>query len=152
MSKSKYLQDVWPLSTCFGCGPACEDGMQIKSKWSDDGNSVVADYTADKKFNAGFPEVMYGGTVASLIDCHSIWTAIAFNYKKENRDVGSEPALPFVTGTLTVKYYLPTPLGKPVQLKAWVEGEVGRKTRVICELSSDGVVTAKGDVLAVMMV
>lgn len=122
--------------------------MQIKSKWSDDGHYVVADYTADKKFNAGFPEVMYGGTVASLIDCHSIWTAIAFNYKKENRDIGSEPVMLFVTGKLTIKYYLPTPPGKDVQLKAWV----GRKTRVICELSWDGVVSTKGDVLAVMMV
>lgn len=152
MKSSKYLQDVWPLSTCFGCGPACEDGMHIKSRWSNDGKCVVADYTADKKFNAGFPEVMYGGTVASLIDCHSIWTAIAFNYKKENREVGSEPAMPFVTGKLTVSYFLPTPLGKVIRLKAWVEGDAGRKTRVVCEVIADGVVTAKGEVLAVMMV
>jgi hypothetical protein len=78
MNKIINFQDAWPLNTCYGCGPENRDGLQIKSRWSDDRTSVIAEFKADAKYNAGIPDVMYGGTVASLIDCHSIWTAIAF--------------------------------------------------------------------------
>ncbi len=151
MENQEFFQDVWPHSTCFGCGPSSDGGLKLKSRWSDDGKFVIADYNAESKFNAGFSEVMYGGTVASLIDCHSIWTAVAFNYKEQGRDVGTEPAVLFVTGKMTVSYFLPTPLGKDIRLKAWIEGEPGRKTKVICEMISDDTVTAKGEVLAVMV-
>jgi hypothetical protein len=36
-------------------------------------------------------------------------------------------------------------MDQPVHLKAWVEGEVGRKTRVICELGTAEIITARGD-------
>ncbi|MCP4603377.1 MAG: PaaI family thioesterase [Proteobacteria bacterium] len=143
-----YLQNVWPMSTCYGCGPANTGGLHIKSHWSDDGDAVIATYHAESKYNAGIPNVMYGGTVASLIDCHSIWTAIAFAYKAESRDIGSEPAIVYVTAELSVKYLKPTPLSEPLHLKAWVEGKIGRKTRVYCELGPKDNITATGDVVA----
>src|SRR3954470_22441710 len=67
------LQDAWPDATCFGCGPANPQGYRIKSFWSADGGAVVALFQPQPQYNAGFPNVMYGGLVASLIDCHSIW-------------------------------------------------------------------------------
>lgn len=151
MHKSIFLQDIWKHGTCYGCGPDNPDGMKIKSKWSDDGESVVAKYQADAKYNAGMPDVMYGGTVASLIDCHSVWTAIAFAHKAENREVGSQPILVYVTGKLAVTYTHPTPLSKPIYLKAWVEGCVGKQIKVICELGPAGTVTATGIVTAVRL-
>jgi hypothetical protein len=36
-------------------------------------------------------------------------------------------------------------MGVPLTLSAKVEGEVGRKTRVVCEVYADGVLTAIGD-------
>lgn len=146
---SAALQDVWAEATCYGCGPANESGLQIKSYWSADGQYVVASFQPQPKHNAGFPNVMYGGLVASLIDCHSIWTAIAFAYRAEGRPHGSAPAISYVTGELCVRYLHPTPLDSVTQLRAWVEGEPGRKTRVRCELGTASQITATGDTLAI---
>ncbi len=143
------VQDIWPEATCYGCGPANPDGLQIKSFFSDDGNFLVAIFHPKDKFNAGFPNVMYGGLLASLIDCHSIWTAIAFSYRHEQRDMGSQPHISYVTGELNIKYLKPTPLDQPIQLQAQVTGDIGRKTRVVCEVKAGDVLTAKGDVVAV---
>ena len=143
------LQDAWLEATCYGCGPGNPDGLHIKSFWDATGQFVVATFQPHSKYNAGFENVMYGGLVASLIDCHSIWTAIAFSYKAENRPHGSLPAISFVTGSLCVKYLKPTPLDQPIQLKAWVDGEVGRKTKILCELGVGDQVTASAEVVAV---
>lgn len=151
MNTSIFLQDIWDQNTCYGCGPSNPEGLKIKSRWSDDGKFLVAEYQADAKYNSGMPDVMYGGTVASLIDCHSVWTAIAFAHKAEDREVGSHPALVYVTGKLTVTYMQPTPISKTLHLKAWVEGEIGRKIRVISELGPAGEVTAAGVVTAVRL-
>lgn len=149
MTSPEFVQDVWEHATCYGCGPANHDGLHIKSSLSEDGQFLVATFQPEAKYNAGFPNVMYGGLVASLIDCHSIWTAITFTYLAEDRPLGNDPIVTFVTGQLQVKYLKPTPLDQPIQLKAWVEGEVGRKTRILCELGPQGDLTATGDVLAV---
>lgn len=149
--KSNYIQDVWPLNTCYGCGPANPHGLQIKSRWSDDGLFFIAGYSPDSKYNSGMPDVMYGGAVASVIDCHSIWTAIAFAHKAANREVGSDPAIVYVTGTLTVQYLKPTPLSGTLFLKSWVEGEIGKKVHVLCELGQGDTVTARGDVIAIRL-
>lgn len=143
------VQDIWPEATCYGCGPANPDGLQIKSFLSEDGRYLVATFYPKSKFNAGFPNVMYGGLVASLIDCHSVWTAIVFAYKAENRDLGSQPSISYVTGQLNIKYLKPTPLDQPIRLKSYVEGEIGRKTQVLCELGTDNLVTATAEVMAV---
>ncbi len=151
MNQSIFLQDIWKQGTCYGCGPNNPDGLKIKSKWSDDGRFVVAEYKAEAKYNAGMPDVMYGGTVASLIDCHCVWTAIAFAHKAENRRVGSLPALVYVTGKLEVTYLKPTPLSKTLHIKAWADGDIGKSIRVLCELGSYGDVTATGVVTAVRL-
>ncbi|HKP51388.1 MAG TPA: PaaI family thioesterase [Chloroflexia bacterium] len=143
------LQDAWPSATCYGCGPANAEGLRIKSYWSEDGSEVVCTFEPEPKHNAGFPNVMYGGLVASLIDCHSIWTAIAHTYRAEGREHGSLPAISYVTGSLTVRYLQPTPLDTPVVLRAHVTELHPRKAMVHCDLYSGEEKTAEGDVLAV---
>ena len=140
------LQDLClPEGTCYGCGSANPDGLHIKSYWSDDGQFVVCQFQPQPKFSSGFKNATYGGLIASLIDCHSNWTAMAFGYKAEGREAGTLPIIVSVTGSLGVKYLKPTPLDQTIHLRAWVEGEVGRKTRVLCELSTADVITATGD-------
>jgi len=140
------LQDIClPDGTCYGCGSANPDGLRIKSYWSDDGLFVVAAFQPQPKFSSGFKGALYGGLIASLIDCHSNWTAMAFGYKAEGREPGSLPTIVSVTGSLGVKYLKPTPMDRPIHLKAWVEGAVGRKTRVLCEVGDGESVTALGD-------
>ncbi len=146
MRAETALQDLClPQGTCYGCGSANPDGLQIKSTWSEDGQTVVARFEPQAKFSSGFRNALYGGLIASLIDCHSNWTAMAFGYRAEGREAGTLPLIVSVTGTLCVKYLKPTPLDQTIHLRAWVEGEVGRKTRVICELGTEALVTATGD-------
>jgi hypothetical protein len=140
------LQDIClPNGTCYGCGSANPDGLHIKSYWSEDGKYVVCRFEPQERFSSGFRDALYGGLIASLIDCHSNWTAMAFGYKAEGREPGTQPLIASVTGQLGVKYLKPTPMDRMLHLRAWVEGEVGRKTRVLCELGPEGEVTALGD-------
>lgn len=138
------LQDSTPKNSCYGCGPANPEGIQIKSRWSEDGQFVIATVHLPPKYNAGVPGVMYGGAIASMIDCHSMWTAIAHAYRAEGREPGSDPLIKYVTVELNVKYLKPTLLDGPVHLKAWLEGDLGKRATVICELGPEGDVTAQG--------
>lgn len=70
---------------------------------------------------------------------------MAYHYRMENREVASLPRINCVTGNLGIKFIKPTPMGVPLTLRAKVEGEVGRKTRVICEVYAGDVLTAVGD-------
>jgi acyl-coenzyme A thioesterase PaaI-like protein len=143
------LQDVWPDATCYGCGPANEKGLRIKSRWSEDGSEVVAQFQPRPEHNAGFPNVMYGGLVASLLDCHSIWTAIAWTYREEGRRHGSLPAISYVTGQITVRFLKPSALDSPAVLRARVTELGERKALVHCDFYSGGEKTAESDVVAV---
>jgi len=143
------LQDVWPLATCYGCGPANAQGLQIKSYWSKDGSEVVCSFQPRPEQNAGFPNVMYGGLAASLIDCHSIWTAIASTYRDEDRDHGSPPSLSYVTGELNVRFLKPVALDVPVLLRARMTELYPRKAIIVCELFSGDTKCVEGRVTAV---
>lgn len=143
------LQDTWPDGTCYGCGPANTLGHRIKSYWSADGSEVVCRFQPRPEHNAGFPNVMYGGLVASLIDCHSIWTAIAWTYRAEGREHGSPPSISYVTGTLTVRYLQPSELYASALLRAHVTELHPKKAIVSCSFYSGGVQTAEGHVVAV---
>jgi acyl-coenzyme A thioesterase PaaI-like protein len=141
----KGIQDMCvPEGICYGCGPSNPQGIQIKSHWSEDGSHLVATVTPDPKYT-GWPGLVYGGFLAMLVDCHSNWTAIAHHYKAENREPGSLPTINCATGQLGVRYLKPTPMGVPLNLSAHVEGEVGRKTRIICEIRAGDVLTVTAD-------
>ena len=65
--------------------------------------------------------------------------------------MGTEPALRFVTASLHVDYLRPTPLGVPIEVRASVKAIKGRKVVMAATLSADGVVCARGEVVAVRM-
>ncbi|MBS7457956.1 PaaI family thioesterase [Coralloluteibacterium stylophorae] len=139
------LQDLAaPDGICYGCGSAHPAGLRIKSRWDADGVHVVATHLPDATFS-GWPGLVYGGLLAMLVDCHSNWTAMAWHYRAEGRAPGSLPRIECVTAHLGLDYRRPTPMGVPLTLRARVEGEVARRTRVLCEVLADGQVTALGD-------
>ena len=141
----KALQDlIAPDGVCFGCGPQNKHGLQIKSYWATDEKHVVMRFTPEEHY-VGWPSLVYGGLMSCLIDCHSNWTVMANHYRAEKREPGTLPRIECVTGTLGIKYIKPTPLGVPLFLKARVEGDVGRKTRVICEVYANDILTTRGD-------
>jgi hypothetical protein len=133
-----------PEGVCFGCGSSNPHGLHIKSFWHEDGVHVMAEHVPEAKY-CGWPELVYGGLIAMLVDCHSNWTAMAYHYRAEQREPESQPRINCVTGNLGIKFIKPTPMGVPLTLKAKVEGEVGRKTRVICEVYAGDMLTAVGD-------
>ncbi len=139
------LQDIAaPDGTCFGCGSAHPSGLQIKSYWDESGEFVIARKQPESHF-IGWPGLVYGGYLAMLLDCHSNWTAMAYHYRAENREPGSLPRIECVTGALNIRYLKPTPMGVELYLKAWVEGDVGRKTQVKCELWAGDQLTVTAD-------
>ena len=139
------LQDsAAPEGVCFGCGTSNVHGLHVKSFWHEDGVHVIAEHLPDAKY-CGWPDLVYGGLIAMLVDCHSNWTAMAFHYRAQQREVDSLPRINCVTGNLGIKLVKPTPMGVPLTLRARVEGEVGRKSRVICEVYAGDVLTAVGD-------
>ena len=139
------LQDTAaPDGVCYGCGSSNPHGLHVKSFWHEDGVHVIAEYLPDAKY-CGWPDLVYGGLIAMLVDCHSNWTAMACHYRAEQREVDSLPRINCVTGNLGIKFIKPTPMGVPLTLRAKVEGEVGRKSRVICEVFAGDELTAVGD-------
>lgn len=132
----KALQDRFaPQDRCFGCGPANEKGLRIKSRV--DGDEVVADWTPEAHHEA-FPGVLNGGIVGALLDCHSNWTAA---WHLMTRD--GLPAPPTtVTAEFHVKLRRPTPSKAPLRLRARVVESKGRKATVDASLESGGVVSA----------
>lgn len=144
------FQDYYPddVSHCYGCGRHNEQGHQIKSHW--EGEESVCTFVP-KPYHTAIPGYVYGGLIASLIDCHSTGTAAAAAYRAAGREMDTAPPLRFVTAALHVDYLAPTPLGVPLELRGHVEEIKPRKVVVTCTLSALGEVCAKGRVVAVQM-
>jgi acyl-coenzyme A thioesterase PaaI-like protein len=143
------LQDVWPDGSCFGCGPANPYGFHIKSYWSEDGTEAICTFHGQAYHNAGLENVMYGGLIACLCDCHSCWTATAETYRHEGREHGSDPKITYVTGNLNVNYIAPTPLDHPILLRARLDELSGRKAIVTCGVYDGDKKTAEAKVIAI---
>ena len=147
---NKAFQDYYPddVSHCFGCGRLNEKGHQIKSRW--DGDETVAVFTP-KPYHTAIPGYVYGGLIASLIDCHGTGTAAAAGYRAEGRGMDTEPPLRYVTASLQVDYLRPTPMGVPLEIRGRIEEVKGKKVVVSETLSAFGQVCATGRVVAVQM-
>ena len=146
----KAFQDYYPsdLSYCYGCGRLNEHGLQIKTFW--DGDETVSVYQP-KEHHIAIPGYVYGGLIASLIDCHATGTASAASYKEEGRAMDTEPPFRFVTASIHVDYLRPTPLGVPLEVRGKVKELKGRKVVVTATLSANGEICAKGEVVTVQM-
>lgn len=132
----KSLQETYaPHGRCFGCGPTNEKGLRIKSYVR--GDEVVADFTPEKHHEA-FENVLNGGIIGTLLDCHSNWTAAEHLRAAK----GMETAPCTVTADFHVKLRRPTPSNAPVHLSAKVVSSEGDKAIVEATLTSGGKVCA----------
>jgi acyl-coenzyme A thioesterase PaaI-like protein len=137
-----------PDNYCWGCGTLNESGLHVKSEWSIPGDESISTFIPGPEHMAGPTDVVNGGILGALIDCHSICTAIAREYHAEDREIGEGEKIWCVTGTLTVKYLRPTPIDQPIELTARVVETKGRRSTVECVVKSGGVTTAEGNVVA----
>jgi acyl-coenzyme A thioesterase PaaI-like protein len=148
--QEKAFQDYYPdqFARCYGCGRLNEHGLHIRSFW--DGDEAVAVFEP-KPYHTAIPGYVYGGLLASLIDCHGTGTASAAAYRAAGREMGSDPPFRFVTASLHVEYKLPTPIGVPLELRARVKEIKGRKVVVTATIAARGEITVRGEVVAVQV-
>lgn len=155
---NEAFQDCYPeeLSHCYGCGKNNANGHQIKSFWQNVdkenvlNSTTIASYTPSDIYTA-IPGFVYGGMIASLIDCHGTGSAAAIAHLVQNREMGSLPALRFVTGALNVSYLAPTPQGVELELIGRFSEVKEKKVIVDIMLSANSIICAKGQVIAVLM-
>ena len=147
MSGTKeFFQDYMEGNVCFGCGINNPEGLQIKSYW--EGEEGVCIWNSTQKYH-GWPSLMNGGIMATLVDCHCMCTAMAYAYRSENRKLGSEPYYKYATGTLSIKYLKPTSNDHPIELRASIKEVKNRKTIVTCKIYSQDELTAEAEVIAI---
>lgn len=140
------FQDQYPddYAHCFGCGRLNPDGHHLKSYW--DGEETVCRYTPNAKYSGGFPGYLYGGMIASLIDCHGAGTAAAAKARAEGT-----PIARFVTASLQVDYLKPTPIGAELEIRGRAVEIKGRKVIVEMTVTATGELRARGRAVMVQL-
>ena len=144
--KSFQEQYPEPFSHCYGCGASNDHGLHVKSYW--DGEESVCEFEP-RSYHTSFPGFVYGGLIASVVDCHSTGTAAAAACRAEGREFGSEPPLRFVTASLHVDYLKPTPIDAPMVLRSRIKEHKDRKVVVETFVTVGDVLCARGEVVAV---
>lgn len=140
-----YADDV---AHCYGCGRLNAKGLQIKTHW--DGDDAVTRFQPRPE-HVALPGFVYGGLIASLVDCHATGTAAASMYRLEDRAMDTQPAFRFVTASLNVDYLRPTPLDAELELRGRVVERGRTRVVVLVTVSAKGVTTATGRVVTVPM-
>ncbi|UCC75007.1 MAG: PaaI family thioesterase [Gemmatimonadota bacterium] len=149
------FQDCYPsdVAHCYGCGRLNQRGHQLKTYW--DGEESLTRFTP-RPYHTAIPGYVYGGLIASLVDCHGTGTAAAAAARAAGRQPEAEPAPPaqmprFVTASLQIDYLRPTPLGPELEIRGTIKESSERKVVVEATVSAEGQVTARGTVVAVRM-
>ncbi len=134
-----------PHNACFGCGPANEKGLRIRSvpetvdetasEPGSESGRVVCRWTP-KPHHEAFPGVLNGGIIGAILDCHCNWTA-AWHLAR-TRDLDTPPCC--VTMEFKVQLRRPTPSDRELTLVAWPTDVDGDIVTVDSELSIDGTV------------
>ena len=149
-SAPTYVQDGLFGNSCFGCGAWNQHGLRIKSRWS--GDVSICEFKPEAHHAAMPHDIVNGGIIAAVIDCHSVCTAIADAYRRAGRHPGDgqRPLLWYATASLKIAYRKPTSLAGPFRVEARVTSVRGRGTSVEARLiDCRGEETCVAEVLAV---
>lgn len=145
MPKAFQEQYSEEFSHCFGCGTLNEHGYHLKSYW--EGETSVA-YFTPKPYHTAIPGFVYGGLLASLIDCHSTGTGAAALEKNKTTKDGFPRC---VTASLNVEYLKPTPIDTELKLVGRVEKIIKRRVTVNVELWANNIMCVKGKSVVVQV-
>jgi len=131
-----------PTTRCFGCGPANPQGLHLGSHEAGDGpddrdGELVATWRPEP-YHAAFENVLNGGIVGTLLDCHGNWTAAM----RIMRDRGLDHPPGCVTAEYAIRLRRPTPVDRPLGLRAWPVSTDGARVVVDGEIVVDGIITA----------
>lgn len=115
---------------CFGCGSINPQGLKLTFRAA--GGAVTAQFTPQPQ-HQGFPGVMHGGLVATLLDEAMGWALVVSGVWA-------------VTAKMETRFRRPVPLGEPLTVTAQVAKDRGRLLVVRGELRShDGQLLAQGE-------
>lgn len=145
------IQDDYPedFAWCYGCGRLNTEGHHFRTGW--DGSETVTYYKPGPQHKA-IPGFVYGGLIASLIDCHGTGSASLALHRKNGFEPGSGEEPPrFVTASLHVDFLKPTPDGQVLKAVGTVEEIHPKKFKVAVDVFAGDVLCAKGEVVAVVM-
>jgi len=151
LNNIEAFQDYYPddYSHCYGCGRLNEHGHQIKSYW--DGNESICRFLPKKYYTGGKKDIIYGGLIASLMDCHGAGTAAAAKVKEQGIEIKKGEMPRFVTASLKVDYLAPTPINTELELRGRIKEIAGRKVIVEVNLLAEQKVCAKGELLFIQL-
>ncbi len=146
----KAIQDYYPdhFAQCYGCGRLNEQGHQLKTIW--DGDETLSVFTPSE-FHTAIPGSVYGGLLASLIDCHGTGSAALALAKEQGIELKEFNAPRCVTGSLQVSYKKPTPIDGRLEIRGRIKEIKGRKVSVDVRLISKGDVCVRGEVVAIQV-
>ena len=134
---AKSVQERYaPDNRCFGCGVKNTKGLRLRS--FPDGEELVAHFRPEPHHLA-FENVLNGGIIGTLLDCHMNWTAIHHLMKRH----GLDHAPPCVTADFKVVLKRPTPMG-PVHVDAHVVTATDDRATIEATMTAGGKVTAIG--------
>ena len=148
MNNDTAFQDQIPGNHCFGCGPDNANGLQLKSYWLNESESVCR-FMPSSHQCAAPTTFLNGGIIATIIDCHCVCTAIAKSYIDAGLAIGSGEKIWFATGKLEVSYSRPVAIDREVELVANIVEAKEKKVTLTCTLSSGGEICAESEVVAV---
>ena len=150
MTGSPAVQDRYPeqFSHCYGCGRLNAHGLHVQTRW--EGDMAVARYTPRPEHIA-VPGFIYGGLIASLVDCHGIGTAALAAERAAGHEGQDQPAPRFVTASLKVDFLKPTPAGHELVLRARPVTVGERKVVVEVHVYAGDQRTVRADVIAVRL-
>jgi hypothetical protein len=140
------IQDLYAedYANCYGCGRNNPEGLHLKSYWQ--GEECVCRHTPRSYYTGGVPDFLYGGMIASLLDCHGAATAAAAKARETGDPVGR-----FVTASITVDFAKPTPIGVELEIRGQVTEIKGRKVTVNLRLLAGETLCATGRVIMVQI-
>lgn len=147
----KAIQDIYPndFAWCYGCGHLNENGHHFRTGWNGENTLTIYEPLPEETALPGF---VYGGLIASLIDCHGTGSAALALHRKNGHEIGDGAEPPrFVTGSLNVNFLKPTPHGVPLKAIGTVEEIHPKKWKVHTEVFANDVMCAQGEVIAVVM-
>lgn len=142
----RALQDRLQVH-CFGCGTLNAHGLHIKSRWQ--GDEFVCTWLPRPE-HIGFPGYVYGGTIASVVDCHAVWASLSAFCREAGFDLSSGPP-PFavVTGSLHVNYLKPASVAQALDLRARIVEQGERKSVVACSVRQGPVECAAAEIVTI---
>jgi acyl-coenzyme A thioesterase PaaI-like protein len=145
------IQDEYPddFAWCYGCGRLNKEGHHFRTGWQ--GENTVTIYSPEPEHMA-LPGFVYGGILASLIDCHGTGSASLALHKRNGCEPGEGAEPPrFVTASLRVDFVKPTSHGVPLKAIGVVHEIHPKKFRVETEVFANNELCARGEVIAVVM-